>query len=192
MGNHEIYGVYRKEVNDLHPEYGEKMFEKRLGESYYSFHHKGWKFMIINSVETPVKYSYIGMVDSIQINWIKEELMNTDSTTPIVLSTHIPFISTFVQKHGGSTQPNDSSLVVSNSKDVLDLFNGYNLKLVLQGHLHIVECIYIDNIYFITGGAVSGRWWRGPNYGNEEGFMKITVNNEQINWEYIDYGWEVD
>ncbi|MCU0367134.1 MAG: metallophosphoesterase, partial [Bacteroidales bacterium] len=52
MGNHEIYGLYgRSGADPAHPEYGEKIYEKRLGETYYSFTHKGWKFMIINSVE---------------------------------------------------------------------------------------------------------------------------------------------
>ena len=80
--------------------------------------------------------------------------------------------------------------MVVNSKEVLDLFKNYNLKLVLQGHLHTVEDIFVDGIHFITGGAVSAAWWTGPNMGFEEGFMYITVNGENINWKYVDYGWE--
>jgi hypothetical protein len=38
MGNHEIYGIYKESGADItHPEYGEKMFEKRLGRSYNQF-----------------------------------------------------------------------------------------------------------------------------------------------------------
>jgi Icc protein len=192
MGNHEIYGIYKNSGADpAHVEYGEKMFEKRLGKSYYSFDHKGWKFMIINSIEDTRNGGYVGQVDSIQITWIKSELMKTDSVTPIVLSTHIPFITAFSQKYGGSTIANDSSLVVINSKEVLDLFRSYNLKLVLQGHLHTVEDIYIDGIHFITGGAVSAGWWNGPNMGFEEGFMYLTFGPEDFSWRYVDYGWEV-
>lgn len=192
MGNHEIYGIYKKSGADpANPEYGEKMFEKRLGHSYYSFEHKGWKFMIINSIEDTKKGKYVGQVDTAQISWIKSELKKTDHTTPIVLSTHIPFISAYTQKYNGSTLPNDSSLVVFNSKEVIDLFNGYNLKLVLQGHLHTVEDIYIDGIHFITGGAVSGGWWKGPNQGFEEGFMYITFKADDFRWRYVDYGWNV-
>ena len=51
IGNHEIYGIYvAANADPSHPEYGEKMFENRLGASYYAFDHKGWKFMIINSI----------------------------------------------------------------------------------------------------------------------------------------------
>ena len=40
LGNHEIFGIYKESgVSSDHPEYGEKMFEKRIGESYYSFDH---------------------------------------------------------------------------------------------------------------------------------------------------------
>ena len=94
LGNHEIYGIYKNSGADTaHEEYGEKMFEKRLGKSYYSFNHKGWKFMIINSVEDTRQGQYVGQVDANQILWIRSELKNTDPTTPIVLSTHIPFIA---------------------------------------------------------------------------------------------------
>jgi Icc protein len=192
MGNHEIYGIYKSSGADsLNPEYGERMFEKRLGNSYYSFEHKGWKFMILNSIEDTKKNRYTGKIDEKQISWIKDELQKTDSLTPIVISTHIPFITANTQKYEGTTIANDSSTVIYNGKEVLDLFAGHNLKLVLQGHLHTVEDIYIDGIHFITGGAVSAGWWKGPNRGFEEGFMLITTENNEITWKYVDYGWIV-
>ena len=193
MGNHEIYGIYSKSGADpSNPEYGEKMFEMRMGKSYYTFDYNGWKFMILNSIEDTKKSKYIGLIDDAQIEWIKDELNKTDPKTPIVISTHIPFITAFMQKYYGSTVAGDSSLVVINSKEVIDLFKGYNLKLVLQGHLHTVEDIFIDGIHFITGGAISAAWWTGPNMGFEEGFMYITVNGEDFDWKYIDYGWQVE
>jgi len=192
MGNHEIYGIYEKSSADpANPEYGELMFEKRLGKSYYAFEHKGWKFIIINSIEDTKKGKYVGQIDTVQILWITSELKNTDPRTPIVLSTHIPFITAYTQKYGGSTLPNDSSLVVYNSKEIINLFNGYNLKLVLQGHLHTVEDIYIDGIHFITGGAVSGGWWKGPYRGFEEGFIYLSFGTNEFRWRYVDYGWDI-
>jgi len=145
--------------------------------------------MIINSIEETKKVQYAGEVDTAQISWIKSELKKTDHTTPTVLSTHIPFITAFTQKYNGSTLPDDSSLVVSNSNEVISLFNGFNLELVLQGHLHTVEDIYIDGIHFITGGAVSGGWWQGPNQGFEEGFLYITFKADDFLWRSVDYEW---
>jgi len=193
MGNHEIYGIYSQSGADkLNPEYGEKMFEKRFGDSYQSFMHKGWKFMILNSVEDTGKDRYIGKIDDAQIDWIKKELSLTDKSTPIVISTHIPFITANTQKYVGTTVASDSSTVIYNGKEVLDHFSGYNLKLVLQGHLHSLEDIYIDGIHFITGGAVSSGWWNGPNKGLEEGYVLLTAANNEISWRYIDFGWEVN
>jgi len=84
MGNHEIYGIYLNSGADsLNPEYGEKMFEKRIGKSYYTFLHKGWKFMILNSVEDTRKNSYIGRIDDDQFDWIRNELDGTDPGTPL-------------------------------------------------------------------------------------------------------------
>lgn len=193
MGNHEIYGIYsRSGADSSHPEYGEKMYEKRIGPLYYSFMHKGWKFMIINSVEDTHKNKYVGLIDSLQIEWISKELENTDPETPIVISTHIPFISVMTQRYGGSTVPNDSSLIVYNSSPVLDLFRDYNLKLVLQGHLHILEDIYYEGVHYITGGAVCAAWWRGPYLNCEEGFLWLTFGKDDLTWKYIDYGWVVE
>jgi hypothetical protein len=193
IGNHEIYGIYTKSGADsLHPEYGENMFEKRLGKSYYSFEHGGWKFFVLNSIEDTKQNKYLGLIDSVQIGWIKDELKTTDKNTPIIISTHIPFMTVFSQKYGGATVANDSGLVVVNSKGILELFNGYKLKLVLQGHLHIVEDIFNDGVRFITGGAVSARWWTGPNKGFEEGFMFFNVKGEDFTWRYVDYGWQVE
>ncbi|MCU0459990.1 MAG: metallophosphoesterase [Bacteroidales bacterium] len=190
MGNHEIYGIYsRSGADPLHPEYGEKMYEKRIGQSYYSFMHKGWKFMILNSIEDTGKDRYVGLIDSVQAAWITKELESTDQGTPIVISTHIPFITVMDQRYEGSTVPNDSSLVVYNSRQVLDLFREHNLKLVLQGHLHILEDIYYEGVRYITGGAVCGGWWRGPYRTCEEGFLWLTFGKDDFTWKYVDYNW---
>ncbi|HPI38129.1 MAG TPA: metallophosphoesterase [Ignavibacteriaceae bacterium] len=194
IGNHEIFGMYEKsKVPRDHPEFGKKMYEKRIGKTYYSFTHKGVKFFILDSIEeSPEGGKYLGLINEEQVEWIKKELSTTDKSTPIIISTHIPFVTVLTQLHKGSLVANDDGLVVGNSKDVLTLFKGYNLKLVLQGHLHIFEEInMINKIRFITAGAVSARWWRGPYEGTEEGFLIVKVKGEDITAEYFDYGWEV-
>lgn len=194
IGNHEILGWYEKSnVHREHPEFGKKMYENRIDKTYYSFEHKGVKFLIFDSIEeVPESGKYYGYINNKQIEWLKNELSNTDTTTLLIISTHIPFITTFSQIKAGSQKENERGLVVENSKEVLDLFNNHNLKLVLQGHLHFFEDLNIQNkIRFITGGAVSARWWRGPNDGMEEGFLIVNVKGDNIAVEYYDYGWEV-
>jgi hypothetical protein len=79
----------------------------------------------------------------------------------------------------------------SNFKEIWDLFNDKNLKLVLQGHQHLYEEIMVRGVQFITAGAVCASWWGGPFHGTQEGFLHLKVDNSgQLSWKYIDYGWE--
>jgi len=192
LGNHEIFGLYEKSgVDSAHPEYGKKMFEKRIGKTYYSFDFKGWHFMILDSVVEVDRERYMGKIKDEQLKWIKDDLEKTGKHTPIVLGTHIPFITSMTQVYGGPLEANNDYIVIVNSKEVLELFHDHNLKLVLQGHLHFLEAIYVRGIQFITAGAVSGKWWKGPNKETEEGFLLVKVKGDEFGWEYIDYGWEV-
>lgn len=194
IGNHEIFGWNEKSgVQREHPEFGKKMYENRIGKTFYSFEHKGVKFFILDSIEeVPEGGKYFGYIYDEQIHWLKNELISTDNLTPIIISTHIPFITSFSQIKAGSQKENERGLVVENSKEVLDLFSSHNIKLFLQGHLHYFEDLNIQNkTSFITGGAVSARWWRGPNDGMEEGFLIIKLIGDEIFTEYFDYRWEV-
>ena len=192
MGNHEIFGIYKESgIEKSHPEYGEKMFEKRIGKRYYSFDHKGWHFIVLDGIEDTGESAYIGKVDSIQMEWIKEDLKMVNSETPIVISIHIPLITTYMQVIYGAMAPNEENEIVINSKEVLNLFDGHNLKLVLQGHMHFLEDVYTQGTHFITGGAVCAKWWQGKEYGLEEGFIVVHVKDSDFTWEYFDYGWEV-
>lgn len=192
IGNHEVYGWQRNEKNiEQHAEFGKKMFEQRLGPRYYSFDHKGWHFMILDAIYLEERGYYTGKIDEEQLAWITEELQGVDKKTPIAISAHYPFVSTAIQLTRGSMAPNPEGFVISNSAEVLRLFSEYNLKLVLQGHLHYLEDIYVQNqVHFITGGAVSGQWWSNtPESKPEEGFVMVHVKGEELEWEYIDFGW---
>jgi hypothetical protein len=78
-----------------------------------------------------------------------------------------------------------------NQQEVLAPFRNMNLKLVLQGHLHALEEINLqDRVRFITGGAVCGYWWRTPDDSDlQEGFLQVKVVGDDFTWKYIDYGW---
>ncbi|MBN1271380.1 MAG: metallophosphoesterase [Candidatus Aminicenantes bacterium] len=191
IGNHEIFGLLESSgVDPSHPQYFKKMYENRIGKRYYSFDYQDWHFMALDSIDATDDRKYIGWVGTDQLEWIAEDLQNIEPETPIVISTHIPFITVDRQIRKGSTEANPRGLVVVNSKQVLDLFKNHNLKLVLQGHLHILEAITAAGITFITGGAISGEWWDGPYHGVEEGFVLVKVKGQTFDWEYIDYGWE--
>lgn len=70
------------------------------------------------------------------------------------------------------------------------MFEGRDLRLVLQGHLHVVDQAQVKGIKFVTGGAVSGSWWGGPFRGFPEGFVVVDIRGDAIDYRYETYGWE--
>jgi len=192
VGNHELYGLYGQSgASREHRDFNTGMYTRELGNPYYSFDHENWHFIVLNSIQPSPEGKYMGIIDSTQLEWIKKDIQNISKETPIALSTHIPLVTTFHQLKYGAMTPPSPTLVVINSKALLNLFEGYNLKLVLQGHLHYIEEITVNGVHFITGGAVSGRWWKGKNDFSEEGFVLLHLDGENISWKYVDYGWHV-
>jgi 3',5'-cyclic AMP phosphodiesterase CpdA len=176
IGNHDrFWGVSKNDQL-----YNEGLFEKYLGRTYYSFKHKGWHFIILNTSNS--------VVDDEQMKWLETDLQSIDSKTPIVVSVHVPFLSVYYPTLKGKYTDTDT---FSNFKEIWNMFEDKNLKLVLQGHMHLYEEIKVKNVQFITAGAVSASWWGGTYHGTEEGFLKVNVNGNDFDWEYIDYGWDV-
>lgn len=80
--------------------------------------------------------------------------------------------------------------MVCNFKEELLLFREHNLQLVLQGHQHLYEDLFLQNVHYVTGGAVCADWWNGSFHGTEEGFLLISVDSAgDFEWEYVDCGW---
>lgn len=191
VGNHEVYGWHRAEEGiEEHPEYGKKMFETRMGKRFYSFDHEGWHFIVLDAIYRGEDGHYTGKIDQEQIDWLKADLEKVDAKTPQAMSVHIPFITAATQLTEGSHATYPDGRVISNSLEVLTMFREHNLRLVLQGHLHFLEDIYVQNrIHFITAGAVCGRWWNNKPENLPEGFLLIHLKGEKVDWEYVDFGW---
>jgi 3',5'-cyclic AMP phosphodiesterase CpdA len=192
MGNHEVFGLYKESgISPDHKEYGKVLYENRLAKRYYSFDHKNWHFVVLDGIGFTDDRRYYGHIDAEQIEWLKKDLEIIGKEKPIVVSTHIPLLSVGSQIMEGPNKPLGKGSVVNNANEVIPILEQYNTKLVLQGHLHFLEDIQYNGIHYITGGAVSSGWWRGPRFGMEEGFVKVDVKGDDFEWEYIDFGWEV-
>ncbi len=191
MGNHEIFGLYEESgIDPTHKEYGKKMYENRLNKRYYSFEYNNWHFIILDGISDTGDKHYFGMVDSTQVEWLKDELKAIGKEEPVVVSTHIPLLSVGNQIMHGPTEAFKKSSIITNAREIINILENYNVKIVLQGHLHFLEDINYNGIHYITGGAVCAGWWKGPRFGMEEGFLLIKVKNDDFTWKYIDYGWE--
>lgn len=200
LGNHELFGIYpESDVDSTHPDYKYGMFERHLGPSYYSFDHKGWHFIVLNSLEVDGK-KYIGYINEPQIKWLTEDLKSVNPNTPVVVMVHIPLFSMYREVYPGKRPVTEvpNNLWIANRDEVMEVFKDHNLRLVLQGHMHWLEDLNIqDRFRVITGGSIAGRpsWRRVDDRGDgvwysEEGFLLIHVKGEHISWDYIDIGWE--
>ncbi len=168
------------------------VFRERLGvpRTYYSFDALGYHFMILDSIQiSGDQYRFHGMIAPEELAWLKQDLGHVAKPTPIIAVTHIPLLTTFHGATEGATFAARPNRVVGNNVEVLEAFSGHNLHLVLQGHMHVKELIRWRDTTFITGGAVSGKWWRGPWHGTDAGFNIVTLADDHIEWEYVEYGW---
>jgi 3',5'-cyclic AMP phosphodiesterase CpdA len=187
-GNHDVYGMSPKAgVPASDPMYGKKMFEDRIGPRHQSFDHRGWHFILLDSVAIDNSNNWYGGFDAPQIDWLKNDLARLAPSAPIVLVTHIPLATAM----GTAVFPAEYApiMAVRRPQPVLELFEGRNLKAILQGHSHIREVVRYKECQIITSGAVSGNWWKGSHHGHPEGFAVLSVRGGEITWEYRTYGW---
>ena len=105
-------------------------YRRDIGEDYFSFEHKGYTFIVTNSLlwKSPLE-------DESQKHdsWFKQELQDAnDANSPVFVVQHIPLYKE------SPDEPEDPyyTLPVVKRKELLDLFEKYNVVAVLGGHLH--------------------------------------------------------
>lgn len=192
IGNHDLVAALPEDGSAPSPD-PRATFRDRLGlaRTYYAFDALGYHIVVLDSIEVVGgEEMYRGFVDAQQLDWLTGDLARVAKGTPIVCMLHMPMLTGFYGAVEGATAPAPANRVLVNSHEVLALFREHNLLLVLQGHLHVKELIRWRETTFITGGAICGAWWRGPRKGTEEGFNRLTLHRDRIEWDYIDYGWE--
>lgn len=178
IGNHEIVGVLAESGMEIsHPMWGKGMYEKLYGKRYYSFLHSGWKFFVLDGIKILEKErNYTQGVDSVQMAWIRNELLLTDKSTPIIISIHTPLINPHA-----ITNSLDQ-LLSKNSESVLNLFINYNLKIVLEGHTHLYMNLLFEGIHYISGGSTS---YASDLNNYSDGFILVKVKNNIEDIQFI-------
>lgn len=162
-----------------------------LDRSYYSFDANGVHFVVLDAIRVVGgKEEYHGTIGAEQRDWLREDLSRVLGGTPVVAVTHIPLLTAFYGATQGLAMAAPRNRVVTNNVEVLRLFEGHGLVLVLQGHLHVAEAVQWRGTTFLTGGAICGKWWRGAWHGTPEGFCVVTLEGERVQWRYVPYGWE--
>lgn len=143
IGNHDVVGWSTKSpVKPTDQDYGKKLFAERFGlaRTYRSFDHKGWHFIILDSIgQNKETLDYEGWIDEAQLDWLKKDLAATGRTKPIVMVTHIPFYTTWHQVMGDRTftstaRPSSATCTRSGNYSTPIIFNSYSAAMVTSSN----------------------------------------------------------
>ncbi|WP_036384802.1 metallophosphoesterase [Muricauda sp. MAR_2010_75] len=170
VGNHELFGIERDKslVSSEHPLYGKGMYRHFLGPDYYSFNYGGIHFVAVDGVDYQNLY-YFGGVDSIQLQWLENDLKHLPDETPVVTFNHIPFVSpgfSFQEYdnhifYGPQLLEQDGKLehrhIVYNFEDVKKRIGNHPYPLALSGHYHSAQegQIMGDETRFVQTSAIT-------------------------------------
>jgi 3',5'-cyclic AMP phosphodiesterase CpdA len=199
LGNHDVFGWGKPEVDEKTAGYGKAMAldQLRLERAYYSFDAGGWKFIILDSM-TRRANSYLGQLDAEQLEWLRGELSATPAATPVIVFSHIPILSVCVFFDGkdrlgekGWNVPD--SWMHRDTRELIDLLARHNVRLAASGHIHLVDRADYRGIAFLCNGAVSGNWWKGPRQQFPEGYGVIDLwPDGRFEHRYVTYGWKAE
>jgi hypothetical protein len=190
MGNHDVFGISAKSgIAPSDAQYGKRMYEDRLGSTYYSFDHKGYHFIVLDSIQPTENRSWEARIDAQQLNWLKKDLAGVPAQAPVILAVHVPLVTGALSYRPLPTS-HENQFYVANTFEVLPLFAGHNVLAVLQGHWHINEVVTFRGIPYVTSGAVCGNWWHGTRWGTPEGFTVVSLRNGKMDWRYETYGFK--
>ena len=190
IGNHDVFGILSQSgVSPGAAEYGKKMYEDRIGKTYYSFDRGGYHFIVLDSIQPTEDRLWEARVDERQLGWLADDLKSAGPRVPVIVAIHVPLVTAFASyAERLAAKQKYNTLTVANAAEVLAKFEGYNVIAVLQGHTHVTEIVERHNTKFITSGAVCGNWWHGPRMGVAEGFMVVSLREGKISTRYETYG----
>lgn len=160
VGNHEIE---KKKDNPI------EIYQDVFGPDYYSFNYLENHFIILNT-HNVVNGSLQYEIDSIQLDWLKEDINKIPKEMPITFFSHEPIFSL-------SRTDNSKQLV----QILSNTFSNH-----ISGHWHAQREFFKEPFLELTCGAVSGGWWEGDSaYGDAYGFTLFSIDRGKMNYAYV-------
>jgi 3',5'-cyclic AMP phosphodiesterase CpdA len=117
--------------------YLERYGKGTAGNGWYSFDHKGVHFVGMVNV---VQLEGMGKLGNDQLAWLKKDVAQLGSSTPIVLFAHIPLWAVYP----------DWGWATSDSEQALSVLKRFGSLTVLNGHIHQVMQKVEGNVTFHT------------------------------------------
>lgn len=197
IGNHDIWGWFLPEPPVADPLYAKKWVVEtlKMPNRFYSFKHKNWKFIILDSTQQNPKGGYIAQLDEEQMQWLAAELKATPSNEFICIVSHIPLLSICAGLYFNKTEENGDlkiqrNLMHTDFLELQKLFSNYkNIKGCLSGHIHMQDELHYFGIPYYCNGAICGNWWKGafnnfePAYAKFDFFKDGSIKRTIVNYE---------
>jgi 3',5'-cyclic AMP phosphodiesterase CpdA len=196
IGNHDVLGLSsRRKVPVDDPDIGKKLIMEacRMENSYYSFNHKGWHFVVLDTIheeDTPSGPSYSAKIGEKQLEWLRFDL-GEHKEMPTVVVMHIAAFCNIGQINGDPEALAMSHMVIHDNRALREILERHNVKAVMQGHSHQIEDFYYNGIWYITSQSVSAAWWGGNWRGFNPGYTVLQLGTDgQIAWKRYEFEWE--
>ncbi|MBN2375600.1 MAG: calcineurin-like phosphoesterase C-terminal domain-containing protein [Sedimentisphaerales bacterium] len=186
LGNHELL------VGQADPRGN---FNNLFGPSYHSFDYGQVHYVMMDGcLYVPHRrgHDIEGWVSPTELAWLENDLRLVPKDMPTVVAIHIPLMSTFPARYGMSAE--DAALAVIRDccrDEVIGVLKKYNVPLVLQGHAHENERIFLGSIEFVESISVCGSWWQARKgrengvSGEPRGYRLLEVNGTRIVHRYV-------
>jgi 3',5'-cyclic-AMP phosphodiesterase len=196
IGNHDVLGLSsRRKVAVDDPDIGKKLIMEATGmeKSYYSFNHKGWHFVVLDSIyeiDTENGPSYAAQLGPEQLDWLRFDL-GAHKDMPTVCVIHIAAFCNIGQINGDKEALAMNHMVIRDNLELRHILERHGVKAVLQGHSHQIEDFYFNGVWYITSQSVSAAWWGGNWRGFNPGYTVLTAGMDgQLSWKRHEFEWE--
>lgn len=193
LGNHDVWGGKDPTDEITADQKGFGLMTRVLGmpAPYFSVDHNGWHLVSLNSMCNWPKYATLNPE---HMDWLKADLARTK--LPTVVLSHVPILSVTSQAYGDACRKGNDNLVpgVWHHADCWELTEVFrrnpHVKLCLSGHMHTCDRVEYRGVWYVCGGAVSGAWWGGSEYGFPPCYGRIDLFADgTFTYDFVDYGW---
>lgn len=193
LGNHDVWDGHEPTDDVPAEKKGFALMTGALGmpAPYYSFDQGGWHVVALNSVCNWPKYASLS---DEHFKWLKDDLAGTK--LPTVVLSHVPILSVTSQVYGDSCRKNNDNVVpgIWHHADcwaISEVFRkNPQVKLCLSGHMHTCDRVEYRGVWYVCGGAASGAWWNGSEYGFPPCYGRLDLFADgTFSYDFVDYGW---
>ena len=180
VGNHDVESASRSDEASV------RTFERHFGPTNYSFDRGEIHYVVLDDVLWYGR-GYLGYLDQRQLDWLGADLAGLERGARVVVSLHIPPLSTLYARQGEESPGPGISIV--NRELLYERLAPFRTT-ILCGHMHETEFVSDGGCDIHVCGAVCGAWWTGPicHDGTPSGYMVYEARGTELRPRYKSIG----